>query len=65
MSQPFLSRFAEYKEEDPMPPIHCDPITQTSEVFWDGRWVSALEHNLLRGGNGTKTAVYSETTDYR
>jgi hypothetical protein len=65
MSNPFLLRFAEQREETPMPAIRCNPVTQTSEVLQDGAWVSGLEHELLCGGRGTKTSVKSESTDYR
>jgi hypothetical protein len=64
MSKPFLLRFAEHREEIPMPAMRCNPVSQTSEVIWDGAWVSGLEHDRLSGGRGTKTAVKSESTDY-
>jgi hypothetical protein len=65
MSKPFLLRFAEHSEEAPMPAMRCNPLTQTSEVLWDGAWVSGREHDLLSGARGTKTAVKQESTDYR
>jgi hypothetical protein len=65
MSKPFLSRFAEAEDAAPMPLMRRHPVTQTSEVFCDGKWESAVEINRVRGGNGTKTAVHSETTDHR
>jgi len=65
MSKPFISRFAEAEDGAPMPAMRSNPITQTSEVFCEGKWESGLEIDRLRGRNGTKTAVHSETTDYR
>ena len=65
MSKPFLIRFAEQREETRMPAMRCNPFTQTSEVLRDGAWVSGLEDDLLSGARGTKTAVQSESTDYR
>jgi hypothetical protein len=64
MPKPFLVRFAEYREETPMPAMRCNPITLTAEVLQGGVWVSGLEHDLLSGGRGTKTSVKSESTDY-
>ena len=64
MSKPFLLRFAEQREEIPMPAMRCNPVSQTSEVIRDGVWVSSLEDDRLSGGRSTKTAVKSESTDY-
>jgi hypothetical protein len=65
MLKPFLTRFAEPEGAPPMPLMRRNLVTQTSEVFRDGKWASALEIDRVRGGNGTKTAVHSETTDHR
>jgi hypothetical protein len=65
MLKPFLTRFAEAEDAPPMPLMRRHPVTQISEIFRDGKWQSALEIDRVRGGNGTKTAVHSETTDHR
>jgi hypothetical protein len=63
MTTPFLQRFARATAEREMPPVRLNPITQTSEVFEDDRWMAGLESSSLE--RGTKTAVKSESTDYR
>jgi hypothetical protein len=63
MTTPFLARFAHAGLESEMPPVRLNQATQLSEVFENGRWNSGLESSFL--GRGTKTAVKSESTDYR
>lgn len=65
MSKPFLARFAECRDEAVAPTMRCNLLTQTSEVLRDNTWISSLENEGLTGSRGTKTAVKSESTDYR
>jgi len=63
--EPLLLRFAQPLPLQSSPGLRFDPVKQLSEVNQDGKWVSSLHHSSLLGKGATKTAVESETTDYR
>ena len=64
--EPLLLRFAQpLPTQAPPAPLRFNRVRQVSEVSQNGRWVTAFRNSDLLGKGDTKTAVASESTDYR
>jgi hypothetical protein len=63
--EPMLLRFAQPLPTQVPPALRFDSVKQLSEVNQNGRWVTACRNSELLGKGETKTAVSSESTDYR
>jgi hypothetical protein len=64
-NEPLLLRFAEPLSSQDGPILRFDPVRQISEVNENGTWVPGWKNSDLMGKGQTKTAVNTESTDWR